>query len=66
MARLRRRFNVAVAEVDAQDVWQRAVVGVVSVSANAAYLHGLLESSVKWIENERLDIEVVDYCIEIL
>ena len=30
--RLRGHFNVAVAELDHQDVWQRALVGVVSLS----------------------------------
>ena len=30
--RLRREFNVAVAELDHQDVWQRSVVGVVTLS----------------------------------
>ena len=31
--KLRREFNVAVAELDHQDVWQRSVVGVVTLSA---------------------------------
>jgi len=30
--RLRSRFNVAVAEMDHQDVWQQATLGVVSIS----------------------------------
>ena len=30
--RLRAHFNVAVAELDYQDTWQRAVVGVVTLS----------------------------------
>ena len=30
--KLRREFNVAVAELDQQDVWQRSVVGVVTLS----------------------------------
>jgi hypothetical protein len=30
--RLRARFNVAVAELNAQDVWQHATLGVVSIS----------------------------------
>lgn len=31
-ARLRARFNVAVAETDHQDAWQRVQLGIVSVS----------------------------------
>ena len=30
--RLRRNFNVAVAELDFEDTWQRSVVGVVTLS----------------------------------
>jgi hypothetical protein len=32
--RLRKRFNVSVAEVDGQDTWQRSVVAVVTVSGD--------------------------------
>ncbi len=41
--RLRSHFNVAVAEVDHQDLWQRATIGVVSVSNDRTYLNQLLE-----------------------
>jgi uncharacterized protein len=30
--RLRRRFNVAVAELEYQEVWQRSIIGVVTLS----------------------------------
>ncbi len=36
--RLRGKFNVAVAELEGQDSWQRSVVGVVSLSNTAAHL----------------------------
>lgn len=36
--RLRSHFNVAVAELDHQDVWQRSVVGVVGISAEEGHL----------------------------
>lgn len=42
--RLRAQFNVAVAELDHTDLWQRATVGVVSVSDSRAYLDGLMRS----------------------
>jgi uncharacterized protein len=41
--RLRARFNVAVAEIDAQDSWQRAVVSAVTVSGDRAYAEQLLQ-----------------------
>lgn len=66
LARLPHHFNVAVAEVEAQDVWQTAVIGLVTVGTDAAYLHGLLEKAVAWIEQARPDIPIGDYEIEML
>ncbi len=34
MTRLRQKYNVAVAEVDFQDLWQRAKLAVVTVSSS--------------------------------
>lgn len=41
--RLRNGFNVAVAELDASDLWQRATIGVVSISDSQDYLQGLMQ-----------------------
>ena len=41
--KLRAGFNVSVAELDAVDLWQRATVGVVSISGSRDYLRGLME-----------------------
>jgi len=49
--RLRARFNVSVAELDHQDVWQRATLGVVSISGSQTVLEStfrqVLEESEK-------------------
>jgi len=50
--RLRRRFNIAIAELDGQDTWQRAVVGVVTISCDARHLEDALEKVAN--ESERL------------
>lgn len=42
--RLRANFNVAVAELDHTDLWQRATIGVVSLSDSKDYLRGLMEN----------------------
>ncbi len=41
---LRNHFNVAVAEVDASEAWQRATIGVVSISDSRDYLDGLMRN----------------------
>jgi len=66
MARMRQQFNVAVAEVDDNDVWQSAVLGIVCVSNGADYAHGLLTKTVEWLENGSYNIAVVDYHIEMI
>ncbi len=42
--RLRRKFNVAVAEIDCQELWQRAVVAAVTVSGDRAHAAQVLEA----------------------
>ena len=42
--KLRVSFNVAVAELEQSDLWQRATVGVVSISESKDYLQGLMEN----------------------
>jgi uncharacterized protein YlxP (DUF503 family) len=46
--RLRHKFNVSVAEIDYQDLWQRALVAAVTVSSDHA--HG--ESVLRTVEEE--------------
>ena len=62
--RLPQKFNLAVAEIEHNDVWQTAVLGLVTIGTDAGYLHGLLEKAVAWIEQIRPDIPVEEYSIE--
>ncbi|HTV65735.1 MAG TPA: DUF503 domain-containing protein [Bryocella sp.] len=41
---LRNHFNVAVAEIDPSEAWQRATLGVVSLSDSRDYLEGLMRN----------------------
>jgi len=42
--RLRGKFNVAVAEIDYQDLWQRAAVAAVTVSSDRVHAEKVLRS----------------------
>ena len=42
--RLRKRFNVSVAELDFQDSWQLSLIGVVTISSSEPYARQVLES----------------------
>jgi uncharacterized protein YlxP (DUF503 family) len=66
LARLQREFNVSVAEIDHQDVWQDAIVACALVSNDHKHTQRCLQKVVTWIENHRFDLEVVDDQIEML
>jgi len=63
---LRAHFNVAVAELDPSDAWQRATLGVVSISSSRSYLEGLMHN----VERHAMRVanncggEVVDSFVE--
>ena len=63
--RLRGRFNVAIAELDHQDVWQRATLGIVSISDSQQYLDGLFQIVLAEVERI-LGEDVADHSIEYL
>lgn len=43
-SRLRNKFNVAVAEIEYQDLWQRAAVAAVTVSSDYTHAEKVLQS----------------------
>lgn len=49
--RLHRDHLVAVAEVGDQQVWNRALLGLAAVSADGAYLRGVLEAIVRKLQS---------------
>ena len=63
--RLRNQYNVAVAEVEHQDLWQRATLAVVSVNTDHGHLESTLQGALGMAENAR-DIQVVHAETEIL
>jgi hypothetical protein len=65
-SRVRQKFNVAVAEVDDNDMWQRATIGVCCISNNRRHTNEVLSHVVDFIVNGRFDVEMLDYGIEII
>jgi len=62
--RLRTRFNASVAEVDHQDLWQRATLGVAVVSGEAGVADKVLRDIVACVEREDR-LSVIDRQIRI-
>ncbi len=64
--RLRTKFNISVAEVDDNELWQLATVGLCCVSNNKRYTNEVLSKAVDFIVNSRFEVEILNYEIEIL
>ena len=61
--RISNKFNVAVAEVDHQDVWQTAEIGVVTVGTDTRFVQSVLTNVIKAAATLR-DAELLDQEIE--
>jgi uncharacterized protein YlxP (DUF503 family) len=65
LARLQNRFHLSVAEVEDQDRWQVATLGLVCVSSSANIVDGVLTHALDYIEDMRLDAMVTEVAKEI-
>lgn len=63
--RVRARFEVAVAEVDHHDLWQRATLAVVYVSDDSRHANEVVSKAMDFIE-ANVDGEVIGTSVEIL
>jgi uncharacterized protein YlxP (DUF503 family) len=48
--RLRDKFNVSVAEVGEQDLWQKAILGLACVANESAHVNQVLDQAVNLIQ----------------
>jgi len=63
--RLRDKFNVSIAEVGDQDLWQKAVLGMACVANEGAYVNKVLDQAMNVIRAVPT-IELVQFRIEML
>jgi len=66
VSRLRNQYNVSIAEVDDQDLWQLATLGVTCVSNHNQHVDETLSKVMNFIVHNYPDLEVVNHEIEIL
>ena len=52
------RFNVAIAELDANEKWQRASLGVTTVGSDRRSIDGCLQQVIEWMRGNRF-IELI-------
>ncbi len=63
---VKHRFDVAIAEVEDQDSWQRLTLGITCVSSSAPHANEMLSKVVDFIEAGKFDAAMLDYEIEII
>lgn len=63
--KVRNRFNVSVAEVDDNDVWRRAVLGIAAAANDVKFIQSVCQKVVNFIE-EYPDTVLDDYTVEII
>lgn len=63
--RLHGKFNLSVAEVDGQDLWQKAVLGMACVANDGGYVNRVLEQALNVIKGMPA-VEVVRTKLELL
>jgi uncharacterized protein YlxP (DUF503 family) len=61
--KIRQRFNVAVAEVDFHDKWQRCMLAVVTVGPDKTFVDSCCDRVLELVERDHR-IEVLDYIQE--
>jgi hypothetical protein len=66
--RLRHSFNISIAEIQVTDLWQRATLGVVSISDSRDYLEGLMRNVENAVTRQanNLGAEVIDSFMDYL
>ena len=64
--RLQREFNISVAEMERQDMWQEAVIACAMVNSDASYVQRSLQKVAKWVEANWEDGQVINEKIEII
>ncbi len=65
-AKVRTKFNVAIAEVEDQEAWQRLTFGLTCVSNDGRHANSMLSNIVDYVERLLGDVELLDYEIEII
>ncbi len=66
IARVRARFDVAIAEVDDQDLWQRATLGIAYVSSDARHADEVLGKVGDFLAGASPEAELLDIETELI
>ena len=66
ISRVQKQFNVSVAEVGYNDVWQSSAIAIATVTNSTRHANQVVDTVLKWIEQNFPDLEIIGERIEII
>ncbi|MBI5286779.1 MAG: DUF503 domain-containing protein [Deltaproteobacteria bacterium] len=63
--RVKNRFNVSIAEIGANDLWQRSRISLCAVGNDSSLVNSILDNTINFIEGLHI-AEIIDHRIEII
>ncbi|MCX6004197.1 MAG: DUF503 domain-containing protein [Chloroflexi bacterium] len=65
VSRLKKQFNISIAEVDDHDLWQMTTIGIACVSNHNSQVDEIINSVISTVNRDYPTIEIVEKEIEI-
>ena len=66
IARLQNRYSVSVAEIDNNELWQIATLGISYVSNHRKHSDTIMDSVVNFIAQNYPNVELINYKVEVI
>jgi uncharacterized protein len=66
IVRLHREFNLSVAEIDKQDLWDETTIGCAMISNDQQFTDSSLHTVIHWVNHNWPDVTLVDDQIEMI
>ena len=66
MGKLRNQYNISIAEVEDQDLWQIATIGIGIVGSSRNHVDEMINHMLEFVRQTFPDIEVVSHDVEVM
>ncbi len=63
---IRNKYNVSIAEVEDNDLWQIATLGICFISNDSQYTDEVIASIINFINSGRFEVEIINQEVEIM
>jgi uncharacterized protein YlxP (DUF503 family) len=63
---IRNKYNVSIAEVEDNDLWQIATLGICFISNDSKYTDEVIASIINFINSGRFEVEIINQEVEIM